>query len=250
MSVNKTKIPFAKGEGVYDLYLLDDLNLSRKHRDSVKNTFIKNLNKKMNTFKINRWVALLMPLGLIVLILGAIFLKNALMILVIFLGVFIICVFPFYLCTKWRNLRNQVEYTVKRIREKTNGAVIVRPKYKKKIHRNASGVSSFRVLSYFKVEVNDPHNKKVKPNPENKNHTSFNLELEPGANSKQNGHLSPKNHFETNEDEWLKGKNPRRKETDAYYKDNEEQDEFGKALEEHPGKNRNVNVDMVQLKGH
>lgn len=156
MRKNKVKIPFEKGKGITDFDPLNKLDTSFENIEKAKKVIINSLNNKMNRFKINRLVALVLPLGLLLIVLSAVFLTKVPMVLLIFVGIFIMLVFPFYICTKWSRLSKAVKSTADRIQKKTKNKLICTPIYKKKIRRMAESTRSFRVLSYFVVKVNVP----------------------------------------------------------------------------------------------
>ena len=244
MRENKVKIPYKKGLGVYDLELLDKMDVSFDHIETVKKIFSKSLNNKISSFEVNNWIGLCLPFGLLIIILGAVLLSGALSVVLIFFGVFVMFVYPLYLCTKLKTMRTTIKNTVDKIKTRTNGALQVTPKYKKKIKRNKLGVSSFRVLSYFLVEKGSEKQSRRKRSVGEKEVFKQKVDMQPEAPRKDSEQAHMKDYFETNEGEGGFNEFARRKDTEAF---GEEQDEFGKLVAQNDHEKGGVNVQMVQM---
>ena len=155
MRENKIKIPFEKGKGLLKINRLDNLNAPNHCVEAVKRIFVKNINNKMDSFQINKWICLALPIGLLILILGAVLLKDASGVLVIFFGLFIMFVFPMYLCVQLKKLNKAIDKIVERVNYKTKGYVVATPIFKKKFKRTNTGPRSFKILSYFNVTIDE-----------------------------------------------------------------------------------------------
>ena len=155
MRENSIQIPFEKGKGLLNIDRLHDLNAPKHCIERVKRTFEKNINNKMDSFQINKWLCLALPIGLLIIILGAALLKDASSVLIIFFGLFIMFMFPMYLCVKLEKLNKAIDKIVERVNYKTKGYIVAIPKFKKKLKRTNSGPRSFKILDYFIVKVNE-----------------------------------------------------------------------------------------------
>ena len=253
MRKNKIKIPYERGQGVKDLHLLDDLATSQENIEKTKRVFINNLNNAMPSLKINKWICLVFPFGLLLIILAAILLRGPYSVLVILLGVFVICLLPIYYCVKWSNLVNTINSTVKKIETTSNNELKCTPKYKKKVRRTNASIKSYKHLNFFCVEVNQyefvkRRKKSERMENELKNEDQYEME---GAGSDKEGvgmkhdieNTPMVDHFETNPDNRY-DHIPIRKDTDAF-EINELENNHKKDLFEEKGPD--LKVDMIEM---
>lgn len=185
MRKNKVKIPFENGKGITDFRPLNKLNTSTKNIEKVKKIITNSLNNKMSAFKINCLVALWLPLGFLMIVLAAALLSKFPMVLLICVGIFLMLVYPFYICMKWSSLNKAVQLTAESINTKTKNTLICTPVYKKKIRRMTESTSSFKVLSFFIIKLNSPSSPNVlvqdQNNQENQNDEKIDLEFSEGT---------------------------------------------------------------------
>jgi ABC-type multidrug transport system fused ATPase/permease subunit len=223
MRKNKINIPYERGEGVRDLHLLDDLNTSQNNIEKTKRVFINNLNNEMPSLKINKWICLTLPFGLLIIILAAILLEMPYTILVIIIGIFIICLLPIYFCFKWRMLETVIKTTSLKINQNTNNELTCTPKYKKKVKRDSTSTRSYKFLNYFCVEVNEyefakRRKKSEKEELKNLNQVDESEKVNGGIKMENNVEVEPmRDYFETNLENGADQQDlPKRKNTDAF----------------------------------
>ena len=118
-------LPYKKNEGLTDLDLLEDLHVSRKKEKNEKikhilrYEIIRDFNKKADSLEVNKLFCLSIPAGMIGILVATFFIREPYRYMAICFGLFLIPIFPIYVCIKKKKKDNAIKKFEESVREKT-----------------------------------------------------------------------------------------------------------------------------------